>query len=119
MNIQKLKIILKYNTFKDFSIFENLFSLFFFFKNNFKQLVFNLKIKKKYKKLIILRAPFVNKKSRNQLGFLFYQGQLILNFQYKSIDFCFLNQLNTFIKKQIFQNKIFFKLTIIKVGFLF
>lgn len=116
---QKLKVILIYNTFKDFSIFENLYSLNFFFKNKINQLVFTLFLKKKYKKIIILKAPFVNKKARNQLGFIFYRGKLVLNFQYKYINFLFFNQFKNYLKNKIFQNKIFLKMIIIQIGFIF
>lgn len=116
---QKLQIIIKYNTFTDFSIFETMYSLFFFFKKKFKQIFFKFYIKKKYKKLIILKAPFVNKKSRDQLGFLFYKGQVCLNFKYNLISYYFLKKLYTYIKNQVILNKIFFKITIIQIGFLF
>lgn len=119
MNPQKLKIIISYNTFKDFSIFENLYSLLFFFKKNFNQIFFSIYITKKSKKLIILRSPFANKKSRSQLGFLFYKGKITLNFNYKIINYFFFKELFKYLKIQIIQNKIFFKVTFVQIGFLF
>lgn len=119
MIFQKLKIIISYNSFKDFSLFESLFSLNFFFKKNLNQIFFFTNIKKKTKKIIILRSPFVNKKSRTQVGFLFYKGNISLNFNFKILNFNFKNYLYKIITNKINSNKIFFKFTIITLGFLF
>jgi hypothetical protein len=116
---QKLKIIITYNTFKDFSIFENLYALKYFFKQKLNQIVFSLYLKKKYKKIIILKSPFVNKKTRNQLGFIFLKGKLILNFKYNLIDFFFINQFKNYLIYKLFQNKIFLKIVIVNIGFIF
>ena len=71
------------------------------------------------KKIIILRSPFVNKKSRTQVGFLFYKGNISLNFNFKILNFNFKNYLYKIITNKINRNKIFFKFTIITLGFLF
>lgn len=119
MWLQKVKIILTITTFKDFSLFENFFFLTYFLQNKLKQLFFTYFFKKVYKKLIILKSPFVNKKARNQLGAIFFKGKLILNFQYKIVPLFFFTEFIQFLRNKLVQNKIFIKIIIIHFGFLF
>lgn len=119
MWLQKIKIILTVNTFKDFSLFENFFFLNYFLQTKLKQLFFTFFLKKIYKKLIILKSPFVNKKARNQLGAIFFKGKLILNFQYKIVPLFFFKEFINLLRNKSVQNKIFIKILIVHLGFLF
>lgn len=82
-----LKILIKLKNFSNFYIFEFMFTIFIVLKDYFELIKISFFLKKKTKKFIILKSPFVNKKAKDQYGFDLFSSRFSLKF-----NFLFLNR---------------------------